>query len=548
MFRCTRLLLRTLLLLLLRGMTTAYDIGCVWPDALPDDLILARDILEGIIEPLDLVAGITSDFNQPTTARKSLYLDGCSVLCLAFHDPEVLNPFVKQPTFVTTPAFGHNAYSMAMCSYQCWMYVYEDLYDLMPNIQLLFNGSGVNVGKPSDRMDIQAAMSVLIETGDATAILQLINAEDFLPYTMGHVVGNQIRQYMRNDGFNDQGLKTWCPVTLQEVDCTANCRKFQDTIGYNPVPDPRIHSFLSSDASKYDCSGLCRRWQPEQNMGSAKGTISREEAALPHIGEKATTYLGPAEITLSDPFYDYRVQANSVVNRLRDTASDYYKKQVVSVFHGDVIKGMSNIKGPIIDKVRTTFYNQHSYQSDALFQFFMSMTEYDGIIQVWREKYHHDLVRPTTVIKQWGNDTINTFGGDINANAPMDIYARDFEAVLPFTEASPEFPSENSCFCTALMEFIDAYTTYQYNGLIQNIAIPALDTYIVLNDMTDLRFKCAQGQIWGGFHFDDSVIGGIQKCTGLGNLASIYMFDVVNQSNFNGGWNRGDTAPVCSNT
>lgn len=546
MFHCTHLLLTTLLLLL-QGITTAYDIGCLWPDSLPNDLFLARDTIEGLIEPYDLESGVTSDFNQPTMARTSLYLDGCSVLCLAYHDPEVLNPFVKQPTFVTTPAFGQNAYSMAMCSYQCLLYVYEGLYELMPSINILFNTYGINVDKPSDRMDIQVAMNVLFETLDPTEILQILIADDYHPYTMGHVVGNQIRLYMRTDGFNDQGLKTWCPVTLQEVDCTANCRKFQDTTGYNPVPDPRIHSFLDTDASKYDCSGLCRHWQPEQNMGSAKGTISREEAALPHIGEKATTYLGPTGITLSDPLYNYRNQANTVVSRLRLTAGDYYKKQLVSVFHGDAATGMSNIKGPIIDKVRNTFYNQHSYQNDALMQFSMSLAEYDGIIQVWREKYHHDLVRPTTVIKQWGNDTINTFGGDIYADAPMDIFARDFEAVLPFIESSPEFPSENSCFCNSLMEFIDAFTLYEYSATIQNIGFPALDSYITMSDMTDLRLKCAQGQIFGGFHFDDSVIGGIQKCFGLGNLAAVYMLDVVNESNFNGGWNRGDTVPVCPN-
>jgi len=252
-------------------------------------------------------------------------------------------------------------------------------------------------------------------------------------------------------------------------------------------------------------------------------------------------------ITLDDPQYDYYTEALGVVDRLRATAGDFYKKQVVSVFHGDVTKGMSNIRPTLINNVRNRWYGQHSYQNDAILQFFLSMVEYEGIVQIWREKFHHDLVRPTTVIKQWGNDTINTFGGDIDFNGPVDINARDFEALLPLMQSSPEFPSEHACYCTGVQELIDTFTTAQYGGTLSNIAFEALDSYIQILDLGDMVSKCSLGQIWGGFHFSDSVTAGYEKCLGLGDLAVEHMTDIVNLSNFNGGWNRGDTVPACPN-
>merc|ERR1712183_804509 len=168
--------------------------------------------------------------------------------------------------------------------------------------------------------------------------------------------------------------------------------------------------------------------------------------------------------------------------------------------------------------------------------FAVSLVEYDGMIQVWREKARHDLVRPTTVIKHWDDDVLNTYGGD-QYDGPVDIPARDFESILPPYEPSPEFPSINSCQCQGLLEFYDLYTVEMYGEKLQNFE----HKNFFFEDMTQFRKNCAESQIYAGIHFPDSVKGGIELCPGLGTLSVEYLNDMKNGSDFNGGWYKGDT-------
>merc|ERR1719343_1351230 len=98
-----------------------------------------------------------------------------------------------------------------------------------------------------------------------------------------------------------------------------------------------------------------------------------------------------------------------------------------------------------------------SFQEHVLLSFATSVAEYESVIHVWRQKAEHDLVRPVTVIKQWDDDVLNTFGGNRSVDGPVDIVAREFESFYPLIEPSPEFPSLGACFCEVLMEFYDLY-------------------------------------------------------------------------------------------
>lgn len=136
---------------------------------------------------------------------------------------------------------------------------------------------------------------------------------------------------------------------------------------------------------------------------------------------------------------------------------------------------------------------------------------------------------------KWGNDTLNTYSGNINSPGPVDIKARDFEALLPNQESCSEFPSEHSCVCQVLMEFMDLYTDGMYGFTLTNIYINYADGTIFFSNMEDFQNQCAQSRVVGGYHYPASVIGGVQKCAGLGILGMEYVNQVRNNSNYNGG-------------
>lgn len=525
----------------------AYDIRCIWPRSLGDDLFAIRYEELGILPiPLLTDIGAEEDIVQPFILRGGVYTNSCAVLCLAYHDPDVLNPFTMGQTFTTVPPFGHNAYSIAMCQYQCWIHIYEGIPEMVHALKDEFNDAGLDVSMPFERLDIQVALLILLEGGSDEPIMAILQQEDYHPYTMGHVVGFEVRNQMEFDGFNELGTTRWCPILSEEVPCSANCRPYQDTTGYEPVPNPRINPFLSTDSNKYECTGYCRHWQPEQNMGSDRGSIMREEFNLPHIGRKAKTFLRDAEVTLEDPEYDYHMESLQVVQRLRETSIDVLRKRLVQYFHGQPYVGMHQVRGQLQRKAIEPIEDIHSYQEDSLYYLGLGIVEYESIIHSWREKVHHDLVRPATVIKQWGDDDLLTYGGDFDFPGPVHIKARDFEPLLPNIESTPEFPSENTCYCQSLMEFIDSYLDDVYGITLENIDVDIYPGFVFQN-MTDFRDKCAQSRLDGGYHYPASVTAGIEKCRGLGTLGTQFVRQVRNNSNFNGGYYVNDTLPECPN-
>mmetsp|Transcript_1242 Transcript_1242/g.2066 ORF Transcript_1242/g.2066 Transcript_1242/m.2066 type:complete len:100 (+) Transcript_1242:1673-1972(+) len=55
-----------------------------------------------------------------------------------------------------------------------------------------------------------------------------------------------------------------------------------------------------------------------------------------------------------------------------------------------------------------------SLEDTLLLHHGIDLVEHDALLSAWRGKVKYDLVRPTTVIRQWGNDEIDTFGGDFS--------------------------------------------------------------------------------------------------------------------------------------
>jgi len=374
--------------------------------------------------------------------------------------------------------------------------------------------------------------------GGCAEICAIVTDSGYNPYTVGGYFGVLVRNYFDQDGFNTLGDMTYGRAADGPVPCSGNCRKHQDTSGYAPRPNPRDLGDMNPDMNKYECTGDCRRWQPLQE-GDDLGNLVEQEFVAAHIGDYAKTYLRNATIQLDDPGYDLRTASLQVILEVKETSESLYKKTAI-----DMMDDKLKVRRAIQDAITAELYDsgEMSFQEYTMFLIGISTAEIDGLVQAWKEKRYHDLVRPTTVIKHWDDDILNTFSGDRNVDGPVDIAARDFEAfirVMPH----PEFPSGSSCLCTTYQEFTDKWMMDRYNRTLTNFG--SIYNDIVFEDMHDLREICGQSRIWGGMHYPESVPAGELVCEELGELAVTWSDNLKNGATFPNEFFKGDTVPSC---
>jgi len=518
--------MRLIISSILALVTNAYDIGCVYPALTPDPWD-AREALSNYG-----VEKFASGTETPMVIRGTHYWGNCQALCLHYHDPRVSDPFDHTKTWgIPIPDFAQNAFSIIMCVAQCDAHFVASLGvdELLEYVTWAESDLHLSLTDPRLATTVKHATMQYYDEDNMNAnnlqdLLTHPNV-DYDPFILGHVAGFYMMSIADNDGWNSDGKKVFSPESNGEVECTGSCRNYQDTSGYAPVPDPRTYPDLSNDTTKYDCTGLCRRWQPLQE-GDLKGSLHRQEHVVPHIGTYARTWLRDVTSDLVDPEYDLYAESLKVIEQLKVTSGDDFRKDMVSYFD-------AKIKPRVLIRVamRKEFKYDISFQDYLLFVYGLSMVEYDGVIQAWHEKVIHDIVRPTTYIKHWDTDILETFGGDLNHDGPVNITARDFEALIRVMPHS-EFPSGSSCLCTGYQEYTDAYTQHFHNGtILGNFSIA--DNYY--DNMTVVRDMCSQSRLWGGMHFEAAIPAGMQTCSGLGALGVDYIERMKDSSiTFNG--------------
>lgn len=506
-----------------------YDVACLYPPDAPENLFEARDyIIFG-----ESIENSSGGRETPYVIHVAHEMTMCQAMCTAYHSPDMLDPLTEQPKPFTVPEYGQNGYSIIMCLAQCVMYAdggvkgrVAELYD---------------VEYPNDRPDFKEAYDKCGNgrscSGGCEDLCSLVVPE-YDPYDMGHWIGLRIRDYFNTDGWNANGDMTNDWASDEPVPCTGSCRIYQDTWGYSPRPDPRTTQPYD-EATKYECEGDCRRWQPLQE-GDNVGSLRRQEFVAPHIGYHAKTYLREATITLGDPGYDYYADSLAVIEEVKTTASSDYRKEQIRLMD-DKIK----VRYVMQEAIKTQFgeTGKMSLQGFLTYLIGVSTAEIDGVVQTWKEKVHHDLVRPTTVIKYWNDDVLNTYSGDMSVDGPVDIFARDFEATIRVMPHG-EFPSGSSCLCSLYQEFTDAYLNENYNGTITNFGNEFNSK--VYADMSELSQICGDSRVWGGLHYPPAVPAGIAICEGLGDLASMWASAIRNGSNFGNPWMYGTPRPVCN--
>jgi hypothetical protein len=509
--------------------TSGYDVACIYPQKAPEDVFVARQ---------RVIWDASPGTETPYVIHITHELTTCVMMCAAYHSPGVKDPLTYEDTMFTAPEFGQNAYSMVMCMAQCKAYTF--LADVEWASKMV-NSYGFEINFPDDRLDIRDAYDKCNGgttcDGDCSDICDIMEADDYHPYTIGHYMGILVSEHYNKDGWNRLGDKTYGRIADGPVDCTGSCRVFQDTYGYDPRPDPRISGGMNPD-NKYECEGDCRRWQPLQE-GDEVGSLKQQEFVAPHIGFNAQHYLREPRILLEDPEYDLYQQSLDVIEEVRHTSSNMTRKDAINLMDNKLFVRRTIQKAAIAQFAES---GEMSFEDYLLYLWGISTVEIDSMLQAWKEKVHHDLVRPTTVIKYWDDDMLLTFGGQRGADGPVEIAARDFEA---FIRVMPhgEFPSGSSCLCTGYMEFTDLFLSRSYGRSITDFGSEYND--FVYDDMEHLRHICGQSRIWGGMHYPEAVPAGEEACAGLGLLGLRMIGEIRNNSPFPNPWYFGTPRPVC---
>jgi hypothetical protein len=539
----------------LPALGSAYEIGCVYPPDMPEPFEARYD--------LHSYSGsyfMAERFETPIAIHLAALSSVCQANCLAYHDDKVLNVLTKERPWVTVPPEYHNAWSRMLCIAQCFA-ILSDEANRPGFYDVFYDKWGLEVEK---RRDVVGLGVLSAKDGDPSGLQTLLENEDHHPFTVGQIVATELLLYVIEDGTNALGEWTFDTETGEVVKCTANCEHYQDTYGYFPKNTfPNGKSLNSTE--KYIVEGNDKHWAPLIDSKQT-GYFSAQQHITPHFGFKAKTKLYDSVDdfpSCPDPEYDYYAEALSLVEVLKETASDPIKKQKIP-FYDNKLMMINTIES----FVRDTHPDTYSFEDELLYIESMSAAEYEALLMAWRQKVVHDLVRPTTVIKRWGSDILNTFSGDKEMDGPAEIAARDFQSFVR-TMPHAEYPSGSSCICTAYAEATDAFTMAYFNDTVKNMPVgaagegtgfgcdptqdPAMlvavgcDWNFTVTDMAELIHDCSQSRIWGGFHFPAAVIEGEKMCKGIGLKGAEWEKMIRNGSTFTTKYLKGDPRPTCSN-
>ena len=320
------IVVKTMLLTLLWAssvtVSRGYEVGCIYPKAMPDP-VTAQDIMVHY-------AALTLQkraVETPIAVHNALISALCGVGCLAAHDPTVKDPTTGNRPLLVVPEFGHNAFSVAMCSLQC-----HTLALGQEAMQPLLDRWNVPI-KERWHPDLAFLDTVGNDPSndDLLRAFQVVQDNDYHPYIIGQLMASEIFVFfVANDGWNSFGRQSYDMLTQSVVPCTANCMDYSDLSGYFPRNQP---GRPYTEETKYNVTGDDMYWQPLLE-DDGYGYFSRQQHVVPHLATTAKPNLDPdlRNRTVAAPEYDYHEEALKVVEELRLTAEDEDRRAKIEFF------------------------------------------------------------------------------------------------------------------------------------------------------------------------------------------------------------------------
>ena len=389
--------------------------------------------------------------------------------CIAHYHPTALNAITKVDPVPRAPLEYHTSEARALCM----TFALNKLVpEILPSAAELF----------SDWLDEVGLDSSILSDADAKDRAEGVEG-DRSPHVIGSLVAAEMLQDIESDGWNYKGISKPNNGT-----CTANCRPFADSYGYEPKNNP----WEISDDTK---------WQPLIESDDL-GFYYPQEHVTPHIGFKAK----PMVLTrdqldarkLDDPMYDYAAETLKAIENVANI--DDEKEGLINFFNSKL-----NIAAGLMFRIRGTY--RMSLEAQVFFMLGYTAAEHDAVLLAWKEKIRHDRIRPTSRVQALGDLEVTSFAGTHKA--------ADW---VPFVRVMPhaEYPSGSGCLCIALSQYVDAFLSNQYNQASIETSWKINGQTITFAKLSDLKNTCGKTRLSGGMHFAASVPDSYELCDGVG--------------------------------
>ena len=220
-------------LLFVLGITSAYGSDFVYPNSMPPTANSAMDALIGTVVPF------VYEMETPIAVRFTTAVDAALFNCIAVYESMPLDVLTKKAPVVradqATIDNEGNEFTKVLCGYYAVLIIANEILpDSVPTLQQTYDSFGLD----SSLTDVDSSILACDESNDASSSVSnevqslsclesAASAKNYEPEILASIVAKGVLEFLRNDGWNADGLNNGA--------CTANCRSFADTTGYEPV-------------------------------------------------------------------------------------------------------------------------------------------------------------------------------------------------------------------------------------------------------------------------------------------------------------------------
>lgn len=336
------------------------------------------------------------------------------------------------------------------------------------------------------------------------------------PVGIGNTAGRAVVASRERDGMNQLG----------DADGRRyNRQPYADTTGYQPVNTPGV----LRDPS---------RWQPGL-VTDGGGIFRAQEFVTPQYGRtRPYTHRTPAEFSVPPPVDSdarhnprgYRRQADEVLA----VSAELNDRRKLIAEHFD---NKENLARSVVYLAEARHLGLDEF---VHLEFLTNLAAFDVGIAVWHHKRLHDAVRPFSAIRYlYGDRRITAWGGPGQGRV-TDITGAEWRSYLN-TADHPEYPSGSASFCaahavaarlfTGTDELGHTVTIAQGASVVEPGVTPARDTTLTWHTWTKWAAECGQSRLWGGVHFQDSIVAGQMLGGQIGERAYRFVTAHINGRN-----------------
>ena len=252
---------------LLSIITTAYSTGF---DPLESPLGLINPaqahvlFLAAPVDPDDLITPATAPYETPIRIRIGATANDIFWNCLAVYDDIALDLLTKKEPLVRAPSsiisdlgsqfpfdslpFTSLDNAKVLCGYYAGVIVANVISPIARHV-LQSTFLPLNLNQSLIQNPVVIPDIATCGPSDADCLNDVANTNGYTPEIMGSIVAIQVLDWLKDDGFNMYG-----DINRNgDGECTANCKPFSDTTGYEPeICDPYRWQRLQEDNGMFN--------------------------------------------------------------------------------------------------------------------------------------------------------------------------------------------------------------------------------------------------------------------------------------------------------